>query len=144
MLKVNGKAYDWGDVDLQLPGIVTQVQEISYDDELEKEAVYGAGSAPRGYGTGNYKASGKISLLKDDYDEIVNYCKRNNVPLYKLVLPKVIVSYAQGDGRITQDVLNRVSFSKTGTKAAQGDKSIKVDIDLMIAGTIDRDGLSPI
>lgn len=29
MLKVNGKAYDWGDVDLKIPGLNIQVQEIS-------------------------------------------------------------------------------------------------------------------
>ena len=39
MLKVNGKAYDWGDVDLKIPGLNIQVQEISYDDELEIEEV---------------------------------------------------------------------------------------------------------
>ena len=33
MLKVNGKAYDWGDVDLKIPGLNIQVQEISYDDK---------------------------------------------------------------------------------------------------------------
>ena len=44
MLKVNGKAYDWGDVDLKIPGLNIQVQEISYDDELEIEEVYGSGS----------------------------------------------------------------------------------------------------
>lgn len=144
MLRVNGKSYDWGDVDLQLPGIVTEVQEVSYDDELEKEVVYGRGSAPRGHGTGNYKASGKISLLRDDYEAIVDYCKTNNIPFYKLEMPKVIVSYAKGDGRTTVDVLNGVSFSKSSYKAAQNDKSLKIDLDLFIAGTIDRDGLSPI
>lgn len=40
MLKVNGKAYDWGDVDLKIPGLNIQVKEISYDDELEMEEVY--------------------------------------------------------------------------------------------------------
>ena len=70
-LKVNGKAYDWGDVDVKLPGLVLEVQEISYDDELEQEEVYGKGNKPRGYGTGNYKASGKISLLRDDYDQLL-------------------------------------------------------------------------
>lgn len=70
MLKVNGKAYDWGDVDLKIPGLNIQVQEISYDDELEIEEVYGSGSKPRGYGTGNYKASGKLSMLRDDYDDL--------------------------------------------------------------------------
>lgn len=144
MLKVNGKAYDWGDVNLYLPGIVTEVQEISYDDELEKEVVYGEGSRPRGYGTGNYKCTGKISLLKDDFEEITNYCRSNRIPLYKLILPKVVVSYAKGDGQITTDVLNKVSFTKVSSKAAQGDKSLTVDVDLLIAGTIVRDGVDPI
>ena len=36
-LKVNGKNYDWGDVDVKFPGLVLQLQEISYDDELEME-----------------------------------------------------------------------------------------------------------
>lgn len=144
MLKVNGKAYDWGDVDIKLPGIVTEVQEISYDDELEKELVYGKGSKPRGWGNGNYKASGKITLLRDDFEAINEYCKKQSIPFYGLVLPKVVVSYAQGDGKIITDVINRVSFTKRSIKAAQGDKSIKVDLDLMIGGVIEWDGNAPV
>lgn len=64
MLRVNGRAYDWGDVDFQIPGLNIEVQEISYNDELEKEVVYGVGQRPRGYGEGNYKSEGKIDLDK--------------------------------------------------------------------------------
>ena len=46
-VKINGKAYDWSDVDVKLPGLTMEVQEISYDDELEKEVVYGKGQRPR-------------------------------------------------------------------------------------------------
>ena len=28
-IRVNGKAYDWGDVSLQIPGLTMEVQEIS-------------------------------------------------------------------------------------------------------------------
>lgn len=144
MLKVNGKAYDWGDVDLKLPGVVTEVQEISYDDEQEKELVYGKGNTPRGYGTGKYKASGKLSMLKDDYDALVDYCKAKGTPLYGLIFPKIVVSYARGGGRTMQDVLNGVSFSKLSHKVATGDKELKVDIDLIITGQIVRDGLNAV
>lgn len=143
-LKVNGKAYDWGDVDVRIPGLTLAVQEISYDDEFEKELVYGKGAAPRGYGTGNYKPSGKISMLKDDYDELVDYCRANGIAFYKLEIPKVIVSYANEGETTISDVLNKVSFSKASHKAAQGDKSLKVDIDLMIAGVIERNGVMPV
>lgn len=59
----------WGDVDVKFPGLALVVQEVSYDDEMEMEESYGYGHRPRGYGTGNYKSSGKISLLRDDYEE---------------------------------------------------------------------------
>lgn len=143
-LKVNGKAYDWGDVDLKIPNLTIEVQEISYDDELEKEHVYGKGQSPRGWGEGNYKPSAKMTLLRDDYDELIEYCKRQRVGFYKLQIPKIIVSYANAGSKTISDVLNKVSFSKASHKAAQGDKSLMIDIDLFVAGTIDRDGLKPI
>ena len=46
-------------MDLGIPGLNLQIQSIDYEDELEKEEVYGKGQKPRGYGEGNYKASGK-------------------------------------------------------------------------------------
>ena len=135
-LLVNGKAYDWADVDIKLPGLTIQLQEISYDDELEKELVYGKGQKPRGYGEGNYKSEGKISLLRDDYDALLDYCKSKKKPLLKLVIPKIVVSYANEGDRTRSDVLNTVTFTKRSNKAAQGDKSIKVDLDMIIVNGI--------
>ena len=143
-LKVNGKAYDWGDVDVKLPGLVLEVQEISYDDELEQAEVYGKGNKPRGYGTGNYKASGKISLLRDDYDQLLAWCKAKGVPFFKLDIPSIVVSYANEGDRTRIDELKKVKFSKRSTKAAQGDKKLTVDLDLAIYGGVINDGLEPV
>lgn len=144
MLKVNGKAYDWGDVDVKLPGLVLDVQEISYDDEQEMEEVYGRGNKPRGYGTGNYKASGKITVLRDDYDAILDYCKAKGVPFYKTEIPSIVVSYANAGQRTRIDELKKVRFTKRSNKAAQNDKSLTVDIDLMVIGGIIQDGVEPV
>lgn len=144
MLKVNGKAYDWGDVDVKLPGLVLEVQEISYDDEQDMEEVYGRGNKPRGFGTGNYKASGKISLLRDDYDALLDYCKASGLPFYGMEIPSIVVSYANAGARTKIDELKRVKFTKRANKAAQGDKSLTVDIDLMIIGGIIQDGVQPV
>lgn len=140
-LKVNGKTYDWADVDIKLPGLSIEFQEISYDDELEKELAYGKGQKPRGYGEGNYKAEGKVTLLRDDYDALLDYCKSKGVPLFKLVIPKIVVSYANEGDRTRSDVLNTVTFTKRSNKAAQGDKSIKVDLDMLIVDGIESDGV---
>ena len=144
MLKVNGRAYGWGDVDVKIPGLVITVQEISYDDEQEMEEVYEKGYKPRGYGTGNYKASGKISMLRDDYDDFLAWCKAKGVPFFKLDIPSIVVSYANEGERTHIDELKKVKITKRSNKASQGDKSLTVDLDLMIVGGIVQDGVEPI
>lgn len=143
-LKINGKAYDWSDVTVNFPGLNLQVTEISYDDEREAEEVYGTGAMPRGYGTGNYKSSGKLSMLRDDYDDLLAYCKAQGIAFYNLEIPAIVVSYANEGERTRIDELKRVKPVKRSHKAAQGDKSLSVDIDLMILGGIIQDGVKPV
>jgi hypothetical protein len=144
MLKVNGKAYDWGDVDIKVPGLSVVVKEISYDDEQDMEEVYGRGNKPRGYGTGNYKASGKLTMLRDDYNDFLAWCKAKGVPFYKLDIPSIVVSYASEGDRTRIDELRKVKFVKRSNKASQGDKSLTVDLDMMIVGGIVQDGVEPV
>lgn len=141
---VNGKNYDWADININIPGLTMELQEISYDDELEKETSYGKGAMARGYGTGNYKSQGKMTMLRDDYNDLLDYCKRKNVPIYKVVLPKIIVSYANDGQKTKSDELNTVTFTKTNHKGGQGDKSLKVDLDFIIVNGIVRDGVKAI
>ena len=55
---INGKCYDWSSVTINVSGMDSiELQEISYDDEQELEAIYGKGGKIRGYGTGNQKNS---------------------------------------------------------------------------------------
>ena len=144
MLKVNGKAYDWGDVDIKVPGLSVVVKEISYDDEQDMEEVYGRGNKHRGYGTGNYKASGKLTMLRDDYNDFLAWCKAKGVPFYKLDIPSIVVSYASEGDRTRIDELRKVKFVKRSNKASQGDKSLTVDLDMMIVGGIVQDGVEPV
>ena len=51
------------------------------------EESYGRGYKPRGFGKGNYKASGKLSMLRDDYEDLLAFCKARGVSFYDLELP---------------------------------------------------------
>ena len=144
MLKVNGKNYDWCDVDVKFPGLVLVVQEISYDDEQDMEESYGRGYKPRGFGKGNYKASGKLSMLRDDYEDLLAFCKARGVSFYDLELPSIVVSYADNGKAISTDELKKVRPIKRTHKAAQGDKSLSVDVDLMIVGGIITNGVQAV
>ena len=109
-MTVNGKVYDWADVDFKVPGLDIEVQEISYDDELDQEAVYGRGNKPRGFGTGNYSSTGKISLLRDDYHKLLAYCKAKGVSFFKLQFPSIVVSYGmEGEKTVVDEDRDRLT-----------------------------------
>ena len=140
---INGKCYDWSSVTINVSGMDSiELQEISYDDEQELEAIYGKGGKIRGYGTGNQKNSVKLSMTREDFNEIIRVIKgKEYKSFYKYMIPKITVSYADDGAATTTDVLTNVKFSKRSLKAAQGDKSMKVDLDGMAMGGIKMNGL---
>lgn len=140
---INGKCYDWSSVTINVSGMDSiELQEISYDDEQELEAIYGKGGKIRGYGTGNQKNSVKLSMTREDFNEMIRVIKSKGYKsFYKYIIPKITVSYADEGVATTTDVLTNVKFSKRSLKAAQGDKSMKVDLDGMAMGGIKINGL---
>lgn len=140
---INGKCYDWSSVTINVSGMDSiELQEISYDDEQELEAVYGKGGKIRGYGTGNQKNSVKLSMSREDFNEMIRVIKSKGYrSFYKYMISKITVSYADEGAPTTTDVLTNVKFSKRTLKAAQGDKSMKVDLDGMAMGGIKLNGL---
>lgn len=85
-----------------------------------------------------------MSMHRDDYDDLLDYCKATGTPFFGVELPSVVVSYANPGSRTRIDELKRVVFTKRSHKAAQGDKTLSVDIDIMIIGGIVEDGVEPI
>lgn len=84
------------------------------------------------------------SKITFQVSELFPYCKQKGVPFYKMELPSIIVSYANEGARTKIDELKKVKFSKRSNKAAQGDKSLTVDVDMMIVGGVYQDGVAPV
>lgn len=140
---INGKCYDWSSVSINVTGMESiELQEISYDDEQELELIYGKGGKIRGFGTGNQKNAVKLSMLREDFNEMLRVIKSKGYnSFYKYIIPKITVSYADEGAATSTDVLTNVKFSKRSLKAAQGDKSMKVDLDGIAIGGIKLNGL---
>lgn len=127
---INGKCFDWSDVTINVRGFENiEISEISYDDEQEADMIYGRGGNPRGYGTGNKKNSVKISMHREDFDEMCRIIKKKGKRFYSYVIDKITVSYANEDSGTSTDVLKGVKFTKRSLKAAQGDKELKIDLE---------------
>lgn len=142
---INGKRYAWEDITIRMPhGVLLDVDSIEYNDSKESEAVYGKGAQPRGYGGGNYSAKGKLSLLKEEHDRLVDYAKKLGVGLYRIPPFPISVSYANEDEPIKTDVLKGCVIKTVSHSAAQGDTSTKVEVEIDILNGIWRDGLAPV
>lgn len=140
---INGKVFDWSSVTISASGMENiEPIEISYDDEQETEPIYGKKGKIRGFGTGNQKNTVKLSMTREDFDEMCRVLKAKGVKaFYGYVVPKIVVSYADTGKTTSTDTLTNIMWSKRSFKAAQGDKSMKVDLDGIAMGGIKINGL---
>lgn len=143
MAIINGRCYDWNSITLGISGCENvEPTEISYDAERDEEVIYGKGGDPRGYGTGNRKNSVKMSMLREDFDEICNVMQKKGVKsFFNHIFEKITVSYGNDGQKVVTDTLTNVKFSKFSGKASQGDKSIKVDLEGFAFGGVNINGM---
>lgn len=143
MAIINVRCYDWNSVTLGISGCENvEPTEISYDAERDEEVIYGKGGDPRGYGTGNRKNSVKMSMLREDFDEICNVMQKKGVKsFFNHIFEKITVSYGNDGQKVVTDTLTNVKFSKFSGKASQGDKSIKVDLEGFAFGGVNINGM---
>lgn len=140
---INGKKYAWEDITIRLPhGTLVDVESIDYEDDPDLEAQYGAGRTPNGYSYGNYKASGKVSVKREEFDKMVEHA--GDAGIYGLKPFPITVSYEREDGKVVTDTLPAVLFGKTSTGSKQGDKNVMVQRDLLILEPIKYGGKAAI
>lgn len=141
---VNGRNYDWEDVQIFLNGVAQpEVVDINYSDEKERELLYGAGSAPIGVGNGNYKASGDITIKRASFDELCAVAKAAGKTIYDFKPFIIVVSFGAkvlNEGSsfvdttyspINTDTLVNVMFTKRTYGTKQNDKENTVKLELI-------------
>jgi len=83
-----------------------------------------------------------VSMSREDFNEYCRVLKKNGVKrLFNYVIPKITVSFANEEEKTTTDIINKVKFSETSFKAAQGDKTLKVELKGTAYGGVKYNGL---
>lgn len=137
---INGVKYAWEGITVNASqGEMIDIKDISYDESREKEALYGKGSHPVGYGKKNYSASGKLTLRRE---ELLQWEQHEGKNVLDLSPFPITVSYAAEGMDTTTDVLRQcVITTRNGMGAAQGDGEITVDLDFLILGGVESNGI---
>ncbi len=134
-MMINGKKYSWQSITTALPhGEAIDIKDISYDEGIEKEALYGKGNKPVGYGVKNQSSTAKITLRREEVDKWEKHSGKS-----VLNLPPFPITVSYGDDElptVTDELRQCVVTNKSGMGAAQGDGEITVDLDLTVLGGI--------
>ena len=141
---VNGKVYDWSSITIGIMGCGgIEPTSIDYEDGQDKELVFGKNGEPRGFGTGNKTNSIKLEMLREDYNTLIDaYRSQLSGGFYKMVIPKITISYADEGATTTTDVLTNVTFTKrSGFGGKAGDKSTTISLEGIAMGGIIFDGV---
>lgn len=127
-MSINGKHYDWEDIHvITLTGEQIGITEIKYSDEQSVTARYGRGAVPRGYGRGNYEASGSMVLDRDEWEKLKLALVgiSNTGGIYDHTPFPIVVSYANDDMGTVIDTLRDCKISKfDGGGGSQGDDNV--------------------
>lgn len=127
-MAINGKNYDWEDIHVTtLTGEQIGITEIKYSDEQSVTARYGRGAVPRGYGRGNYEASGSMVLDRDEWEKLklALVALGNTGGIYDHTPFPIVVSYANDDMGTVIDTLRDCKISKfDGGGGSQGDDNV--------------------
>lgn len=122
-----GQVAGWNQHSVVLLGRKLQgISKISYKDETEVEAVYGAGSMPIGIGEGNYKAECGMTLLKEEVEALIAQLPANS-RLQDIPPTDVPILTIRG-GKKTKDVIRNFRFTGLGKEVSQNDKSVYLDM----------------
>ena len=135
---INQKKYSWENLTVQMEhGELVDITAVDYDDERDMEALYGKGSKPVGYGCGNKKGSGKLTLRREEF---LRMQANAGTSIYDMKPFPIVLNYAMDGQDIQTDVLEQCIFTKRKAGGKQGDKDTSVELDFTILGGIKING----
>ena len=132
---INGRAYGWGDIIVTVGALpVTGITAIKYEEDQEKEDVYGAGRYPVARGYGRVKASGSITLSVETVVALAASARDGQ--LNRLAPFTITVTYQPESGPIIRDVLKNCEFKKQSRDWKEGDMKNQVELELLVSNIV--------
>ena len=129
---INGRSYGWGDIVVNVGALpITGITAIKYEEEQEKEDVYGAGRRPVARGYGRIKASASITLSVETVMALTGSAREGQ--LNRMAPFTITVLYQPESGPIIKDVLMNCEFKKQSRDWKEGDMKKEVELELLVS-----------
>lgn len=129
---INGREYGWGDIVVNISATsVTGIRAIKYEEDQEKENIYGAGRNPVSRGYGRVKTTGSITVLAATVFAMQAVAPKGK--LHNIAPFPIVVSYQPESGPIVKHILKNCEFKKTTFDWKEGDMSKDIELELVIS-----------
>ena len=129
---INGVAYEWGDITVNIAGVaVTGITAIEYDEKQEMENHYGAGRYPVARSKGKISCSAKITLLMQEVETL--QASTTNGRLQDIAPFDIVVAYLPENGTAVTHKIRNCQFSENVRTWKQGDMKQEVVLPLIVS-----------
>lgn len=130
LINAFGRMAGWNSVTMNILGRDAQgISEISYDDEVPKELIPGAGKFAVGVGEGAYAAKFGLKLYQEEVIALMDALPPG-VRMQDILPFDVIVQYTYNT-RIYKDIIRNVEITKVGKAVKQGDKTVDQTLEVI-------------
>lgn len=134
---INGREYGWADIATAIGGVPTVgITAIDYEEEMEKENIYGAGRNPVSRGYGRVKSTASITLLTSTVMALKARAPKGQ--LFRIAPFSIIVSYQPDAGPMVVHVLKNCEFKKNKFDWKEGDMKKEIQLELIISNIVDK------
>lgn len=129
---INGREYGWADITVNISATaITGIRAIKYEEDQEKENIYGAGRHPVSRGYGRVKTTGSISLLSATVFAMQAAAPRRK--LHNIAPFPIVVKYQPETGPIVTHILKNCEFKKNTFDWKEGDMSKEIELELVVS-----------
>ncbi len=134
---INGTEYGWSSINFNIGGTpVVGIRAIKYEEEQEKENIYGAGKHPISRGYGRIKSTASVTLLGSTVMAIK--AKAPKGQLHRIAPFTIVVSYQPESGPMQIHHLKNAEFKKTPFDWKEGDTHKEIELELIISHIVDK------
>lgn len=134
---INGREYGWGDIVTTIAGVpVTGIRAIKYEEEQEKQNIYGAGRNPVSRGYGRVKTTASITLLAATVMALKSKAPKGQ--LYRIAPFSITVNYQPDNQPLVTHILKNCEFAKNAFDWKEGDMSNEVELELIVSHIVDK------
>lgn len=134
---INGREYGWADISFNIASVpITGIRGIKYEEEQEKENIYGAGQNPVSRGYGRVKSTASITLLGGTVMAMKSKAPKGQI--HRIAPFTIVVAY-QPEARPMQiHHLKNCEFKKTPFDWKEGDTHKEIELELIISHIVDK------